>query len=157
MGFYWRVLLRWFFGCFLFFYPKKRFSAFSSNPFWYSKWYLNLYGKVRDGLFRAPWFGLPVRCRFPAPAMEEGPLQNSCDAYSEEFDLLLPSLLIKAQLLKTTMAAAGLWHMFYISLSWQEGKPFYPHQKQHLQAGTLRLEAYLSPVKPVNVQHRLSK
>lgn len=33
-------------------------------------------------------------------------------------------LLIKAQLLTTAMAAAVLGNMFYISQSWQEGKPF---------------------------------
>lgn len=60
-------------------------------------------------------------------------------------------LIIKAQLLTTAMAATGFGSVFYISLSRREGKPFYPCQKKDLLAGMLRLEAYLLPVKPVNV------
>lgn len=37
------------------------------------------------------WTLLPIRCCFPALGMEQGPLQNSFDAYSEKFDLLLLS------------------------------------------------------------------
>ncbi|XP_009890816.1 PREDICTED: COMM domain-containing protein 1 [Charadrius vociferus] len=48
------------------------------------------------------------------------------------------------------MAGTGLGDVFSISLSRREGKPSYPCRKEDLPAGILRLEAYLSPVRPVN-------
>jgi len=106
--------------------------------------------EVRFLLSSPAWALLPIKWFFPAPGGEWGPLQSSCDSYSEEFDLLLLSP-IKAQLLTTTMAATGLGNVFSISLSCQEGKPFYPCGKKDLLAGILRLKAYLLSVKAVNM------